>query len=146
MGSMNRQKMIVGGIVAGVILIVLDYVSGTFVFTPMAAGTPGSMSAALTAVMSSKRAMVGGFITDLLYGITIVWCYAAIRPRYGAGSKTGMCAAAFVWFVSVLAYATFYLDRMMSLQFFCIVALAELISMLIAGYVGCMMYSEGGAS
>jgi len=30
-------------------------------------------------------------------GITSVWLYAAIRPRYGAGPKTAICAGLAVW-------------------------------------------------
>jgi hypothetical protein len=33
-------------------------------------------------------------------GIAAVWLYAAIRPRYGAGPKTALCAGAAVWFLS----------------------------------------------
>ena len=32
-----------------------------------------------------------------LVGIFAVWLYAAIRPRYGAGPKTALCAGAAVW-------------------------------------------------
>jgi hypothetical protein len=37
--------------------------------------------------------LVWGF----LVGIFAVWLYAAIRPRYGAGAKTALCAGAAVW-------------------------------------------------
>ncbi len=146
MASMNRQKVIVGGVVAGIVLMVLDYVVWTYVLGPWAAGTAGAISGALADVMNSKRAMVGSLGVDLLFGISIVWCYAAIRPRYGAGAQTGMCAAAFVWFVSTLAYGSFYLDRLMSIELVCVAAVAALIEFLIAAYVGCRMYSEDGAA
>jgi hypothetical protein len=32
-----------------------------------------------------------------LVGIFAVWLYAAIRPRYGDGPKTALCAGAVVW-------------------------------------------------
>lgn len=146
MGSMNKQKVIVGGVVAGIVLMALDYVVWGHLLASWAAGTPGAMSAALTDVMNSKRAMVGGLGVDLLLGISIVWCYAAIRPRYGAGANTGMRAAAFVWFVSTLAYGSYYLFRLMSIEFVCVVSVVALIEFLIAAYVGCRMYSEDGAA
>ena len=34
-----------------------------------------------------------------LVGIAIVWMHAAIRPRYGAGPRTALCAAAATWFL-----------------------------------------------
>ena len=146
MASINRQKVIVGGVVAGIVLIVLDYVVWTYILGPWAAGTAGAMGAGLAEMMNSKRAMVGNLGTDLLFGISIVWCYAAIRPRYGAGAQTGMCAATFVWFVSTLAYGSYYLYRMMSIELVCVAAVVGLIEYNIAAYVGCRMYSEDGAA
>lgn len=35
-------------------------------------------------------------------GIFAVWFYAAIRPRYGAGPKTALCAGLAVWFPGCL--------------------------------------------
>lgn len=40
-------------------------------------------------------------------GILAVWTYAAIRPRYGAGPKTAICAGLAVWAMSYL-YAGVY--------------------------------------
>src|SRR5215469_2935303 len=45
-----------------------------------------------------------GFITlniilDLLTGVSILWMYAAIRPRYGPGPKTPVLAAFATWFI-----------------------------------------------
>ena len=36
---------------------------------------------------------------DLLTGISILWLYAAIRPRYGPGAKTATIAAFASWFI-----------------------------------------------
>jgi hypothetical protein len=35
-------------------------------------------------------------------GIAAVWLYAAIRPRYGAGPKTAICAGLAVWILAHL--------------------------------------------
>jgi hypothetical protein len=43
---------------------------------------------------------------DLLEGISILWLYAAIRPRYGAGAKAAIVAAFAWWFVVSLGDAT----------------------------------------
>jgi hypothetical protein len=42
-------------------------------------------------------------------GILAVWTYAAIRPRFGAGPKTALCAGLAVWAMSYL-YAAVYID------------------------------------
>jgi hypothetical protein len=45
-------------------------------------------------------------VLDLLEGVSILWLYAAIRPRYGPGPKTAVIAAAAWWFVVTLGDAT----------------------------------------
>jgi hypothetical protein len=45
-------------------------------------------------------------IVGLVTGLIAVWTYAAIRPRFGAGPRTALIAAAFVWLaVKVMAVA-----------------------------------------
>ncbi|MGC1292144.1 MAG: hypothetical protein WA855_12780 [Candidatus Acidiferrales bacterium] len=43
---------------------------------------------------------------DLLEGVSILWLYAAIRPRYGAGAKTAVITAFAWWFIVTLGDAT----------------------------------------
>jgi len=37
-----------------------------------------------------------------LLGIVVIWLYAAIRPRFGAGVKTAIWAGLFAWFFASL--------------------------------------------
>jgi hypothetical protein len=37
-------------------------------------------------------------VCDFLIGLWVLWLYAAIRPRYGAGPKTALCAGLAAWF------------------------------------------------
>jgi hypothetical protein len=41
-------------------------------------------------------------IMGFALGIAAVWTYAAIRPRFGAGARTAVCAGLLVWFFSYL--------------------------------------------
>src|SRR5207237_8075943 len=38
-------------------------------------------------------------VLDFVTGIGLLWVYAAIRPRFGAGAKTGVIAGVAGWFV-----------------------------------------------
>src|SRR5437667_3678198 len=57
----------------------------------------------MAAATSALGRQVGGaqlcmFVAwGFLVGIFAVWLYAALRPRYGAGPKTALCAGAAVW-------------------------------------------------
>jgi hypothetical protein len=102
MGTINWQRVILGGIVAGIIVFVIDFVSFGFLFNSM-------VNSAFEAL--GKNFEDGGAIqlvlfigTSLLTGIVAVWLYAAIRPRFGAGPQTATLAGLAVWLaVYVLA-------------------------------------------
>jgi hypothetical protein len=77
MGKINWNRVILGGLVAGVIINIFEYVlNGVILAKDMEAAT----SALGRQVGGSALAMftVWGF----LVGIFAVWLYAAIRPRY----------------------------------------------------------------
>jgi hypothetical protein len=41
-------------------------------------------------------------VLGLAQGIFAIWLYAAIRPRYGAGPKTAVCAGVAAWVAILL--------------------------------------------
>jgi hypothetical protein len=45
-------------------------------------------------------------VIDLLGGLSLLWLYAAIRPRYSAGAKTAVIAVFAWWFIVTLGDAT----------------------------------------
>jgi hypothetical protein len=94
MGRINIGRVLLGGLVAGVILnigeyILNDKVLGARMKEYLATHrfpTPGGNAIAVAVVMT------------FVLGIVIVLGYAAIRPRFGAGAKTAIIAALFAWF------------------------------------------------
>jgi hypothetical protein len=92
MGKINWPRVVLGGLVAGVIINISEFVlNGVVLATDMEA----AISALGRQVGGRELAMftVWGF----LVGIFALWLYAAIRPRYGAGPKTALCAGSAVW-------------------------------------------------
>jgi hypothetical protein len=109
MGKINMGRVILGGLVAGLVM----NASEAFLH----AGVLGEDGAKL--VEDWKRLgleldirpsllfwLIG--ITFVL-GILAVWTYAAIRPRFGPGPRTALCAGLAVWAMSYL-YAAVYID------------------------------------
>ena len=94
MGKINFARVLIGGLVAGVILNVGEWVlNGVILHNEMndffkRCGFPQPGTNFLVIAIS---------ITFLL-GIVIVLGYAAIRPRFGPGPKTAIIAALFAWF------------------------------------------------
>src|SRR5438034_401985 len=101
MGKINWGRVIVGGLLAGVVLNAFDYVYyGVVMKKDMAA-----VMQALGKQPQAIDALIPWFIfLDFIYGIGVLWVYAAIRPRLGAGPKTGVIAGVAVWFLIILLH------------------------------------------
>jgi hypothetical protein len=94
MGNINFARVLLGGLVAGVILNI-----GEFLLNDKVLGT--QMRAFM---LEHKFAdpgpnfLVVAVVFTFVLGIVIVLGYAAIRPRFGAGPKAAIIAALFAWF------------------------------------------------
>ena len=100
MGKINGARVILGGLVAGLIINASESILNGVVLAK-------DMNAA---VLALGRQMGGNqlamFMTwGFLVGIFAVWLYAAIRPRYGAGPKTAVMAGLAVWCLGYLLAA-----------------------------------------
>ena len=100
MGRINVKSVIVGGLVAGVVLNIIDWVVYGMWLAP-------EMNAALQA--AGKRpvdSLIPLFVVlDFIYGIVLVYLYAAIRPRFGAGPGAAVHAGLIVWIIAALLHA-----------------------------------------
>ncbi len=101
MGKINWNRVILGGLLAGVVLNVIDYVLYGAV---LAADFNAAMQALGKQQMS--RSLIYWFIfLDFIYGIVLIWLYAAIRPRFGPGPKTAVCTGLAMWVLIALLHA-----------------------------------------
>jgi hypothetical protein len=98
MGTIKIGRVILGGIVAGIVGNLLGFLVDGVLLAPQWAA-------------SMKTLGRGGFtagqviafnIIGLVYGIFVVWLYAAIRPRFGAGPKTAVYAGLAAWAIGAL--------------------------------------------
>ncbi|MGO8934983.1 MAG: hypothetical protein ACLPLZ_09160 [Terracidiphilus sp.] len=98
MGKINVGRLILGGIVAGIAIDLLDYlVDGMW----LAQRWTDAM-AHLGHTNFSQVQIILFNVIGLLTGLVAVWVYAAIRPRFGAGIKTAVYAGLAVWLLTVL--------------------------------------------
>src|ERR671919_2983805 len=101
MGKINLQRVVLGGLLAGLVLNVVDFLLYGVILAD-------DINAAMQAL--GKPAMAGSSIAvfvvlDFLYGIALVWGYAAIRPRFGAGPRTAVYAGLYMWVLIALLHA-----------------------------------------
>jgi hypothetical protein len=139
MGRINMGRVIVGGLLAGVVINISEFVLNTFVIAQ-------EMEAAMKAMNLPPidGTMIACFVVlGFLLGISTVWLYAAIRPRFGPGVPTAMCAAMAVWFLSY-AYPTAFLmlTHVFPRKAMAISVVWGLPEIVIAGIAGAWAYTE----
>jgi hypothetical protein len=98
MGKINLGRVILGGIVAGIVLDILDFVVDGWLLAP----TWADQMKKLGHCSFSSAQILWFNLLGLVTGIALIWIYAAIRPRFGAGPKTAACAGLAVWVVGVV--------------------------------------------
>jgi hypothetical protein len=142
----NTGRVILGGIVAGIICFIGDgIVHGVLLNREWAA---------VVATLGRSKAgqpSPGDFayfaIYDLLKGVLAVWIYAAALPRFGAGIGTALLAALTVWLL-VIPVPTLGLLPMavFSPRFALLWSIYGLLPIVAATLVGAWCYREAPSS
>jgi hypothetical protein len=140
--AINNARVITGGLAAGLVLNILDFLSNMFIMATRFKTELDALNPGLMAKMEEPAAM-GAFIAlDFVFGLLLVWTYAAIRPRFGAGVGTAVKAGILAWAVSGTTWFFTVAMGLFSIHFFLLSAAISLVSMLISAYVGAMLYKE----
>ena len=100
MPKINWSRVFGCGLLAGMVWIILGAVATALLGREFAA-LPNNHLARPT-----PGFVLLNVILDLLEGISILWLYAAIRPRYGPGAKAAVIAAFAWWFIVTLGDVT----------------------------------------
>lgn len=98
MGKINWARVILGGLVAGLVVNVFEGVAGTFFEEEYAA----AMEALGKTMEMSASTMIFYLAWGFIYGIVAVGIYAAVRPRFGGGPKTAVGVGVVLWLVAYL--------------------------------------------
>jgi len=142
MAAINTSKVVVGGLVAGVVLNVIDFISNTFIVGERFKPDWDAINPQLWTNMMATRSIITYVVVDFVLGILLVWTYAAIRPRFGPGPKTAANASILLWLVGGALYAGLMAGGLVSLRAYLVFALIALVNLLIAGWVGAKLYTE----
>jgi hypothetical protein len=141
MAGINVGRVIGGGLVAGLAMNVVDgVVNGAMLGERWAEETKRLGIEASQAAQT--QSLVGWVTFDFLCGITLVWLYASIRPRYGPGATTAVIASLAVWFVTHLAFAAWVFNGLYSASLMTASSVGGLVAALAGGLAGCALYKE----
>jgi hypothetical protein len=98
MERINLGRVVLGGIVAGIVGNILGFLIDGVILAPRWAAA----MQALGKTDFTTNQIIAFNVIGLANGIFAVWLYAAIRPRYGAGPKTAIIAGIATWVAGVL--------------------------------------------
>ncbi len=139
MHGINTARVVIGGVVAGLVLNV-----GESILNMVVLGADMKAAMARLNLPPVEDRGIGVFVAlGFALGILTIWLYAAIRPRFGPGVKTALCAGAAVWFFAYcygsvgMAVMGMFPGRMMAIGV--IWGLGE---MLVAAVAGAYLYKE----
>lgn len=136
MGNINNSRVLIGGLVAGIVFLVLDF-AGMYV-------TGIDYEAWGTAHGLTQPPMWFFIAWDILLGIMVVWLYAAIRPRFGPGARTALLVAGFVWLLVTMIFASFTYMGLFESDDFVKMAAWGVVQCVVATLAGAWLYREKG--
>lgn len=141
MPGINLPRVILGGLAAGLVANVLDVAAGLTIL--LESNNANAQRLNLDpAVVNSTAAMVTWIVADFLYGLLIVFTYAAMRPRFGPGPKTAVIAGLTLYAAITIILAGFLSVGMFMEAGFIKNAAVSLVVTIIASLVGGALYRE----
>jgi hypothetical protein len=81
-------------------------------------------------------------VVDFVIGLAVVWNYAAIRPRFGAGPRTAVLAAVAPWLVATAVVCGFTTMGLMPFGAFVRGTLASVVTAGLGSLAGAWAYKE----
>jgi hypothetical protein len=138
MGKINWGRVVLCGFLTGVVWGVLCAITLPLIGRDFLATLPGSHHIPGTSL--GLRGIV--MISPLVLGITTMWLYAAIRPRYGPGPKTAAVAGFALWFFGSWVDAIWAALGAVPLRVLVGPVAANLPIILVAAVFGAWLYKE----
>jgi hypothetical protein len=105
MGKINFGRVLLGGLLAGVVLNVGEWLLNEKVLGPQMK----EMMSKHNFVEPGRNFIIMAVVVTFVLAIVMVWVYALIRPRLGAGVMTAIVAAFVMWFGVYLYNAGFFI-------------------------------------
>jgi hypothetical protein len=133
MGGINVTRWLAGGVVAGIVMWVIEGASSMLYMEEMQTVMEGlGLSMQMTA-----GSWIMTILMSLLTGLVVVFVYAAARPRFGPGPKTAVVVAVVLFvggmLVQLMGYGMMGLFPTRLLLFWGGIGLVEMILVSLAG-------------
>jgi hypothetical protein len=141
MGKINWGRVLIGGLVAGVVINLLFFAGWVFLLQPALSDALQALGRPLQWSVSGTVVMI---VLSFLNGIVAIWLYAAIRPRFGPGPGTatmaGVAAGLLLGVLPDIGWGSTL--RLIPATVFVTDAITTLVIVVIATIVGAWVYKE----
>ncbi|HSL22373.1 MAG TPA: hypothetical protein VK886_12625 [Vicinamibacterales bacterium] len=143
MGRIDMKRVVLGGLLAGLIINIGEFVLNMMVFEEQMT----ALMARLNLPPVGGNAIAVFVVLGFVLGIASVWLYAAIRPRFGAGPRTALTAAVAAWLLAYL-YPTVgaVVMGLFPAQMSAIALIWGLVEVVVATVAGAYVYQEPAAA
>jgi hypothetical protein len=141
MNGINYGRVVLGGLAAGVVANVCDFLISAYLMADDLQRMTRRLGLDWELVNSSS-VFLTWTVVDFLYGLLIVWVYAAIRPRFGPGPKTAVVAALAIYAAPTMVLFGFQSMGVFATDSFLKNALFSAITAVLAGLAGGAVYKE----
>jgi len=140
MGQINLGRVILGGFAAGIVIDVFEGLENGALLSDQWNAVMASLNR--TPDFSAKQ-LVAFNLMGLLMGIVLVWLYAALRARFGAGPKTALIAAVVMWLAGdVLGSGFTVLTHIFPVGLSLIGICVGLVELVLGALVGAKLYKD----
>ncbi len=143
MGKINLGRVVLGGLLAGVVLSVLEFALSAPILGDRWTAAMESLN---RTAPEGAGVMIAYVVWNFLLGIALVWLYAAVRPRFGPGPMTAVITGLAAWFLLwFLGFGGTLISGMFPTNLVVTIVIWELFEVPIATLAGAWLYQEGGA-
>jgi len=140
MGKVNWGRVIGGGLAAGLVINISEWLLNEFVMKER--WVEAMKALGKTGAMTMNNIIVWN-IWGFLAGIGLIWLYAAIRPRFGPGAQTAVKAGVAVWFFAHLLWTIGNWNMgLFPASLMTIPLVWTLVETIVAALVGAWVYKE----
>ena len=142
MAKINLSRMLLGGLLAGLVINTGEFVLNGVIL----AAEWEAVRTSLGLGAFDPAQMAASVVITFLYGIVLIWIYAAIRPRFGPGPKTAVIAGLTLWVLSyVLFISTLQAGGMVTTTLTITTIIWGVFEAPLAAIAGAWVYREGEA-
>jgi hypothetical protein len=142
MGKINYGRVILGGIAGGIVAGTLDWFFNGILLGQLWTDAVKTLNHPL-AFTGPAFLPLGVYLPFIVGSILLIWVYAGIRPRFGAGVRTAFYAGLIAWaFADLLPNTSWYVTGIFDGRLMLYSTLFGMVEIVVGAIVGAALYKE----